>query len=248
MFCSTSNPVTQIYYLGLLEHWLKQKCSSFMLLTGQLQPLDLWGNLVKFLEYYTVLHTYHYWTNKKNIARVAKCCPENKTLVVKSFKLLFSKVLNKKTFIFYSCDSGDSSDSNENNHATFPQKILHFFFLNLISTFGKSNLTHLTTDVMFSGQRFAILAMFCWEVAWFLFVQVAQFSLTRVCIFFLERLRDFLVERLRDVFVWRGVVTVVTVVLVMTVVTKKTVLIKKLFHQNVFCQKKFTKKNCEGFF
>ena len=30
------------------------------------------------------------------------------------------------------------------------------FFL---STFGKSNLTHLTTNVMFSGQRFAILAM-----------------------------------------------------------------------------------------
>ena len=31
------------------------------------------------------------------------------------------------------------------------------FFL---SIFGKSNLTHLTTDVMFSGQRFAIIAMF----------------------------------------------------------------------------------------
>ena len=28
------------------------------------------------------------------------------------------------------------------------------------STFGKRNSTHLTTDVMFSGQRFAILAMF----------------------------------------------------------------------------------------
>ena len=33
------------------------------------------------------------------------------------------------------------------------------------STFGKSYLTHLTTDAMFSGQRFAILAMFfCEEV------------------------------------------------------------------------------------
>ena len=28
------------------------------------------------------------------------------------------------------------------------------------STFGKSNFTHLTTNVMFLGQRFAILAMF----------------------------------------------------------------------------------------
>ena len=30
------------------------------------------------------------------------------------------------------------------------------------STLGESNLTHLTTYVMFSGQRFAILAMFLW--------------------------------------------------------------------------------------
>jgi hypothetical protein len=35
--------------------------------------------------------------------------------------------------------------------------VLNFYFL---ITFGKSNLTHLTTDVMFSGQRFAIFAMF----------------------------------------------------------------------------------------
>ena len=31
---------------------------------------------------------------------------------------------------------------------------------NLLSTFGNSNFTHLTTNVMFSGQRFAILAIF----------------------------------------------------------------------------------------
>ena len=31
------------------------------------------------------------------------------------------------------------------------------------STFGKRNLTHLATDVMFSGQRFAILAMFLFK-------------------------------------------------------------------------------------
>ena len=44
---------------------------------------------------------------------------------------------------------------------------------NCLSIFGKSNLTHLTTGVMFSGQRFAIFAMFferlpdfvCGEVA-----------------------------------------------------------------------------------
>ena len=33
-------------------------------------------------------------------------------------------------------------------------------FFYLLSTFGKSNLTHLTTDVMFSGQCFALFAMF----------------------------------------------------------------------------------------
>ena len=32
-----------------------------------------------------------------------------------------------------------------------------------ISTFGKSHLTHFTTDAMFSGQRFAIIAMFSVE-------------------------------------------------------------------------------------
>ena len=30
----------------------------------------------------------------------------------------------------------------------------------LLISFAKSNLTQLTTDVMFSGQRFAIIAMF----------------------------------------------------------------------------------------
>ena len=45
-----------------------------------------------------------------------------------------------------------------------------------LSTIGKSNLIHLTTDVMFSGQCFAILAMFWW----------------RGCkIFLVERFRDF---------------------------------------------------------
>ena len=52
----------------------------------------------------------------------------------------------------------------------------------LLSTFGNNNLTHLTTDVMFSGQRFAILAMF-----------------SKGCVtFFAKRLRDFFFERLHN--------------------------------------------------
>ena len=59
------------------------------------------------------------------------------------------------------------------------QPIKKNLFLYFLSTFGKSNLTHLTKDVLFSGQRFAILAKF--------FGEVAQFShlLTRVPDFFL---------------------------------------------------------------
>ena len=55
------------------------------------------------------------------------------------------------------------------------------FFFYFVSNFGKSNLTHLTTHVMFLGQRFAILAM--------LFREVAQFyhSLIRVPDFFCEK-------------------------------------------------------------
>ena len=34
---------------------------------------------------------------------------------------------------------------------------------NFISTFGKTNLIHLTTNVMFSGQLFAILDVFIWN-------------------------------------------------------------------------------------
>ena len=52
----------------------------------------------------------------KKIARIAKRCPENITVVVKCQKLLFPKVL----IFFYSRDSSDSMDSSENNHATSP--------------------------------------------------------------------------------------------------------------------------------
>ena len=69
----------------------------------------------------------------KKIARIAKRCPENITSVVKCVKLLFPKVLR---IFFYSIDS---SDSSKKVHATSP---------------------HLTTDVILSGQRFAIPTMF----------------------------------------------------------------------------------------
>ena len=46
-------------------------------------------------------------------------------------------------------------------HKKILQPLISFYFL---ITFGKSNLIHLTTDVMFSGQGFAILAMFKQEV------------------------------------------------------------------------------------
>ena len=54
----------------------------------------------------------------------------------------------------YCSSSSYSSDSSETNHK---KKFLSSFFL---STFGQSNMTHLTTDVMFSGQRCVILAIF----------------------------------------------------------------------------------------
>ena len=60
-------------------------------------------------------------------------------------KLLFPKVLRK--------ESSGSSDLKKSHN-------LFNFYFSLLSSFGKSNLTHLTTDVMYSGQRFAILAMF----------------------------------------------------------------------------------------
>ena len=44
---------------------------------------------------------------------------------------------------------------------TLKKKI--FLYIYFLSTFGKSNLTYLTIDVMFSGQRFVILALFLWR-------------------------------------------------------------------------------------
>ena len=114
---------------------------------------------------------------------------------------------------------------------TLHKKILQPLFL-LCHFFGKCNSTHLTINVMFSGRRFVILAMFfCEKVAyfflavkWFIllrgymiffwevdfFWQVAWFFLWRLCDFFVQRLRNFFLrlgdvfwESLHDVFWWK---------------------------------------------
>ena len=98
----------------------------------------------------------------------------------------------------------------------------------ILSSFGNSNLTHLTIGVMFSGQCFATVAIFFWrgcvtflfrgcmiffevwflcgEVAWCFCVERLREFLTpsQVClIFFVERLPDFFVEVAWFFLVWR---------------------------------------------
>ena len=100
------------------------------------------------------------------------------------------------------------------------------YFFGFLSTFGKSNLTHLTTDETFSGQRcfcanrlrdfftHSLIPSFVLEVAWFFCVErLCDFchSLTQVyfcgvqsfCIIFLEVAWFFCVVRLRDFCVER---------------------------------------------
>ena len=57
------------------------------------------------------LHKQNHATSQKNIARIAKCCPENITLITKCVKLIFPKVLRK--FLFYSSYSSDRMDNIE---------------------------------------------------------------------------------------------------------------------------------------
>ena len=159
----------------------------------------------------------------QNIARIAKRWPENITLVVKFVKLLFPKVLkvNKNTLV------------TAVTVVTVITKIMQplrkkscnlskNLFLNFVSSFGKRNFTHLTTNVMFSGKRFAILAIF-FKHEWFcvrrgimVFVcgEVLRFfSLTHsscmiyfsggCIIFFCREIARFFFDRLH-VFLWRG--------------------------------------------
>ena len=83
-----------------------------------------------------------------------KICPKLKNgrlshLPIESLDLNFLNVLFRRFLI---CQSHITSHSSDKNHTTS-----HLVLKKLL---GKSNLTHLPTDVMFSGQRFAILAMF----------------------------------------------------------------------------------------
>ena len=52
-----------------------------------------------------------------------------------------------------------------------------YFFTFLV--LGKCNLTHLTDDVMFSGQRFAILAMFIHEIGMEFFIMKIFFFILK---------------------------------------------------------------------
>ena len=66
---------------------------------------------------------------------------------------------------------------------------MSYFFVYFLSIFGKNSLTHLTANVMFSKQRFAILTVFLWRGCMIVFGW-------RGCVTFL--LRDCVI------FVWRG--------------------------------------------
>ena len=127
---------------------------------------------------------------------------------------------------FVKCvEYGENLEIDWKNHATYPQKNQassnFFFFFYFFSTFGKSKLTTLTTNMMFSKQRFAILAMFLlrgcvicpqkklffFKVAWFVskfffifFRGCMIFFLWKFCVFlYLTNVKIFF-ERLRDSF------------------------------------------------
>ena len=89
-------------------------------------------------------------TKSRNLSTQKKALQESQSAALRTSHWL-SNVSNcssqKYFYTFY------SSDSSKTNHATSPQKKSSMLFFYFVSTFGKSNLTHLTTDVMFSGQR-----------------------------------------------------------------------------------------------
>ena len=96
---------------------------------------------------------------------------------------------NSTKNFFYSMDS---SDSSEKVHATSPQKNHATSFFYFLGTFEKCNLTHLTTDVMFSGQRFAILAMFSKHRPSGTMLSISRFVRPSVCSLLRYRLSVFL--------------------------------------------------------
>ena len=93
----------------------------------------------------------------KNIARIAKHCPENITSVVKCVKLLFPKYFFERSRNFFTTLSTVTAVTTVTFH-------FYFFFTfkkNFLSIFGKSNLTHLTTDVNDSPDVFLLLHLIC---------------------------------------------------------------------------------------
>ena len=109
------------------------------------------------------LHTQNHTTSQNKHRENRKTLPWEHHIGCQMCQIALSK-RTKKVF-FSSSDSSDSIDISEKNHATSPQKNhatsqLLFLIFKIFNTFRKSNLTHWTTDVMFSGQRFVILAMF----------------------------------------------------------------------------------------
>ena len=80
--------------------------------------------------------------------------------------------------------------------------LIFFFFFPVF--FGNCNLTHLTTDVMFSGPRFVILAVFLWRCC------MIVFGWTGCVIFLLRRCVIFLCGEVAWFFVYRGCVNFLT--------------------------------------
>ena len=74
-------------------------------------------------------------------------------------QIALSKVLKKCTLFFFTVVTAVTAVTVVTVERTIMQTF-HKKIFSVLCTLGKSNLTHLTTDVMFSGQRFVILAMF----------------------------------------------------------------------------------------
>ena len=111
---------------------------------------------------HAISHQKNHAISQQNIVRIAKRCPENITSVVKCVKLHFPKKTRKKeknrlhNFLWRGCLICLTTVTTVAAVTTEFFCILLYF----LSTFGKRNLTHLTTDMIFSGLNFAIISMF----------------------------------------------------------------------------------------
>ena len=92
-----------------------------------------------------------------NIARIPKRCHIGSQMC----QIALSKKIKKKMracmiFLWRGCMIFLTTVSTVNIYTY----IYIYIYIYLLSNFGKSNLTYLTTNIMFSRQCFAILAMF----------------------------------------------------------------------------------------